>query len=1718
MSDTTKPKSDAGASTPATDSTKPEPKWENVSKRGNRRNDNKRRGNNRRNGPSTHKPAKIKFIGRTTEVEDYIFTTGANSGAIFSKSKKEILHYIGKRASEVARAISSGREHVFSPPGMPQIPNPAYDKDKSLPKHIDKPDADFNMVDRLMLHAEVKDYQILKAAYVKDRKWAYDTIIGNCDDDMVTKLHTYDEYASIDKDLNPIKLLTLIQRICFNYQNEQMPVVSMYDATLKLYSMRQKPDENMTDFHHRFNDNMEIVTACGGTLVNDSVRNFISEKEHKKKYDQLLRTQKDKLDPIITAFAEATLFLMVAGGVAAQVRRDLNNDFVKGHDNYPRDVTSARAYISNYKSTNDKKHYQQQPPETDSSLFVQNGDGKSSERDLSHITCRHPKCGQVGHYMNSMQCPERQKEIAKAAEYDKLKAKQEADKKQTPQKATPSKSATPGESAEQMLMYGLANGNYDDISELVLCNRGSIVDAAVRNSDSDNDVWSHKSINNATYSANVLGQQTNSRINANWCLLDNQSTVDIFCNPTYLSNIRTAPGNKQMHIHCNAGILVVTQIGDLPGYGTVWYHHDAIANILSQSRVEDRNDTLVTYNSRSGDGIIVHDENDEPMHYYHRCRKGLFYRDMSTQEYGHTHTTLAVATVKDNESKFTNRDVSRAKQARRFQDNMGLSLQALLDEIDSGTIRNNPITRRSARIAESIYGPSVVNLIGKTTHRKTEVPITEIEQVPRSILEHYKQVFLEADVFFINGLRFLHTISTDIKYRTSQYIADAKASTLLECLSAVCTLYRARGLDIAQVTADGQFLPLKNAALEAKIPLNICGEDEHAKTVERSIRTTKERIRCKYHQLPFRRIPARILIGIVIAVTASLNMVVAYNGVSSRYSPRYIITGKHIDFTKHCQVQTGEYAHVHESHDNSMGARTVGAIALHSTLNDEGSVSYFSLQTGRTITRTRKTPLPMPTHVIERIEKMSRRKLPGLTFGDRNDNPLPEDDMPDDSDDDPDYTTDDDDSDSGSEATPPNTPNAQNIDENSITDDDPSASVDTAEDDLSIVSGAPTIGTAGASTEAAGTPVETLQDGHTRRSGLRVPKQINYRSLSSTATHLKSVGYNNLVHGLALKPNTKINQYVQAMDAVYRYNTWKDFETVEAIALMQYNLRKGLQVFGLKGAAGVTKELKQLHDRKVLAPKHFGELTTEQRSRSLAYLMFLKQKRDGSIKGRGCADGRKQREWMNKEDTTSPTVATESLILSCMIDAHEGRDVGTADIPGAFLQTDYTKGDTHVRIEGPMLELLVKLDPSHYRKYVHTYPNGKKVLMAEIRKAMYGTLNASLLFWQKLSGTLRDDMGFVVNPYDWCTMNKLINGKQCTILWHVDDIKVSHVDPQVVTDVLKEINDWYGEIAPLTETRGPVHEYLGMTINYGSKGRVEFTMYDYIEDFLEDLPSEMRGSAPSPASSMLFEINVDNPVLLQKPEQETFHRRVAQLLYLSKRARPDIQLPVAFLCTRVQFPDTDDQLKLTRVAKYLDATIGLPLILSMDGTGDMRWHVDASFAVHNDMKSHTGATMTMGRGSAFNLSSKQKINTGSSTEAELVGVNDALSQMVWSRHFLEAQGYCLEDNICYQDNESAMKLENNGKRSSTKRTRHLHIRYFLITDRVKNKEIDISYCPTGDMVGDYHTKPLQGKQFRRFRNVILGIDADDDSLVSEYNKTAKAILKKKKESLQPTAQ
>jgi hypothetical protein len=143
-----------------------------------------------------------------------------------------------------------------------------------------------------------------------------------------------------------------------------------------------------------------------------------------------------------------------------------------------------------------------------------------------------------------------------------------------------------------------------------------------------------------------------------------------------------------------------------------------------------------------------------------------------------------------------------------------------------------------------------------------------------------------------------------------------------------------------------------------------------------------------------------------------------------------------------------------------------------------------------------------------------------------------------------------------------------------------------------------------------------------------------------------------------------------------------------------------------------------------------------------------------------------------------------------VINAQERRQVMMIDIPGTFMHVDINKL-IHVRLEGPMTELLTCVDPDKYRTYM-SEENGKQVLYVELQKALYGTLQASLLFWENLMEFLTEDLGFEVNPYDSCVVNKIINGKQCTILWHVDNLKLSHVKQEVLEDIAEKINEKYG--------------------------------------------------------------------------------------------------------------------------------------------------------------------------------------------------------------------------------------------------------------------------------------------------------------------------------------
>jgi hypothetical protein len=364
-------------------------------------------------------------------------------------------------------------------------------------------------------------------------------------------------------------------------------------------------------------------------------------------------------------------------------------------------------------------------------------------------------------------------------------------------------------------------------------------------------------------------------------------------------------------------------------------------------------------------------------------------------------------------------------------------------------------------------------------------------------------------------------------------------------------------------------------------------------------------------------------------------------------------------------------------------------------------------------------------------------------------------------------------------------------------------------------------------------------------------------------------------------------------------------------------------------------------------------------------------------------------------------VALESVLITSTTEAFKNREVAVADIPGSYLSADMGE-EVIMMLCGRFAELMVKTAPNIYRKYITVDSNNHPVLYVKLQKSLYGYLRSALLFYQKFVGDI-ESQGFELNPYDPCVANKMINDKQFTMVWHVEDIKMLHEEEHEITWMITWLESIYGE--DMRVSWGRVHDCLGMTLDFTKKGEVKITMIDYLKGVINNFPEEITGTAMSPATKNLYDVRPNEErTVLGEEQARAFHHAVAQLLFATARVRKDIQRTVAFLTTRVASPGEYDCIKLKRLLKYIRGTIYMPLILRDDSLSIVKWWVNASYASHCDCRGHTGAIVLMGTGSIKGISKKQKINTRSSTESELVGVHDVAPQMLWTQYFIEAQG------------------------------------------------------------------------------------------------------------------
>ena len=251
----------------------------------------------------------------------------------------------------------------------------------------------------------------------------------------------------------------------------------------------------------------------------------------------------------------------------------------------------------------------------------------------------------------------------------------------------------------------------------------------------------------------------------------------------------------------------------------------------------------------------------------------------------------------------------------------------------------------------------------------------------------------------------------------------------------------------------------------------------------------------------------------------------------------------------------------------------------------------------------------------------------------------------------------------------------------------------------------------------------------------------------------------------------------------------------------------------------------------------------------------------------------------------------------------------TADIPNAFIQAEMPNikdGSERIlmKIGGSLVDMLLDINPALYGSKI-VYENGKKVVYVWIIRAIYGMLEAAILWYKKFRKEL-EEYGFIFNPYDSCVANKNVNGSQQTIIFHVDDLKSSHIDPRVNDKFIVWLNSRFGEHGEVVSKRGMIHEYLGMTLDYTESGAIHIDMTKYVKEMINYFPIKLQQNhvASTPSNDKLFQNS--NGKLLDLNRKEIFHTMAAKGLFLCKRARPDIQGTIAYLCTRVQSPNEGD--------------------------------------------------------------------------------------------------------------------------------------------------------------------------------------------------------------------
>jgi len=1628
-----------------------------------------------------------------------------------------------------------------------------YDWKKELPTlkvSTDKDDATRKREDRqyeLDYTEDKKDYKKKLEQYEADMERAYAKIWDRyTSETMKSRIMNLEDFDTTVRD-KPIELLSRIREITLMPKKSRYHYDSLTEAMLSFLQCKQKDKENesLRDYYMRWKQAKDNLKEHIG---DEWIKHYIKQTKHYK--DETDTTVKNELEK--DSFKHWTAYVLVRNASDtkyATLKQELRARYGGKLDEYPRSPEAAYDRLMEHKwdntNTTNKKNYNkdQSKNETDGDTHVNMNQQKSGTR-ACYV------CGAADHIKPNCDILKKDPNYPKEKWFinQAVNTQRKYNQYQEDMKAEDSKSI------DKDAMSAISGMSNDEVGIWGSNKKGTKTGASglqlginMNNNEYDNNDLRKKWMNEF-----ILDSGTTFSMLANEKLADAifeaNEPIDMHTNAgrKLLDKQATVPGFGDMYLHKD-GLANIFGLDDLIQRG---YRVCFDSDIENAFKVYGKNKELKGEFQRTREGLysmrVGGSKSGENTNYNDNPKQ---HRDKNNMN------NNMITTEKEAKRLYTPEQRRRAVRARRLFDAVGpMTTENFKAVLRTNIIQDNPVKQEDCDIADAILNPKSKSYIqGKWVRQQPKKVVHTEVAIPAELIVKYRDMVLCMDTMHVGSVAFLATIDKTVKYRGCESLMGQTDEDHYNALDKVLRIYNAAGFRIKTIECDGLYKSMMDEVKDSlNITMNYCNPDEHVPEVERSIRVIKERCRAHYHRLPFKLIPRIMIRALGEQCCKLLNVIPAKGGVSKYFSPHMIMNKTHLQYDKDFKYMIGDYGMANAPTDNTMKPRAVEAIYLRPIESAQGGHECMHLQTGKQTQSTRFEPLLITETVIRHVEKLATKQgILSFKITTRDGKVLYDSAQIAGVDDEASQNENDDENESTNEEYEIYNDEFEEIEEQYESTDDETSEYSTASnneanyeqnnvEENTASNNNDENDSEGTNEDADGHDEndEDIENTGPRRSA-RTTKEVErldpqWKGQTYHQTKKEHAMMNEHIKNI----NNEIEQMNYSREEIIRdleYNhniMWQtsmdtvaertiEYSHCQGVALarfmnnfqekvticgysyaQQYLLNKGLKVFGARGKKASTKELDQLYRRNCFTPVSIKDMTIEERRRAQVALMFLTEKRDGSVKGRMVYNGKPTREWLSREESASPTAATESVILTSYIDAHEQRDIMTADVPNAFIQAELPRNDENkensknkedghervmMKITGVLVDMLVQLNPNLYSKYV-VYNNGKKTLYVWVLRALYGMLTSSLVWYKKFRKDL-ENYGFEFNPYDPCVASRFVRGQQHTIRFHVDDIMSSHRDKNVNTEFGRWLNNKYGKHKPVEPVRGKRHDFLGMHLDFTEPKVLNIDMCGHVDNMVDTFPIELDKDdiRKYPAGDKLFDEGTGE--ILNEKDKEQFHTTTAKGLYISKRARPDIQLTIAVLCTRVQNPNKDDWNKLIHLLKFLNGTRNKKLRITANNLAVIKWYVDASFAVHPDYKSHTGATMIFdgGVGSVMNLSRKQKLNTRSSTEAELVGVDDASVLILWTKLFLEALGYTIMKNVIYQDNKSAILLETNGRQSAGKRSRALNIRYFFITDQVEKGNAAIEYCNTDDMVGDFHTKPVQGHKYKKFGDTIMGI-------------------------------